>query len=65
VLVVTDDQERVGAERAAGKVACPGCGGRLRPSGFGPRRVVAYLERLGARTGATGSLPGLRRQHTY
>ena len=52
VLVVTDDQERVGAELAAGRAACPGCGGRLRPWGSGPRRVVrtsSGLEHVRAR----------------
>ena len=52
MLVVTDDQERVEAELAAGRVACPGCGGRLRPWGFGPRRVVrtsSGLEHVRAR----------------
>ena len=52
MLVVTDGQERVGAELAAGRVACPGCGGRLRPWGFGPRRVVrtsSGLEHVRAR----------------
>ena len=52
VLVVTDDQERVGAELAAGRVACPGCGGRLRPWGFGHRHVVrtsSGLEHVRAR----------------
>jgi hypothetical protein len=43
VLVVKDDPEAVEADLAAGRVSCPGCGGRLAPWGFGSERRLRTL----------------------
>jgi len=43
VLSVTDDDERVEADLAAGRVFCPDCGGRLKRWGFARERVLRGL----------------------
>lgn len=40
MLIVAADQEKVEAELGAGKLACPPCGGELRPWGHGRPRVL-------------------------
>lgn len=39
-LSVADNEERLEADLAAGRVACPACGGRLSPWGFARSREV-------------------------
>lgn len=43
MLVVQEDPEVVEADLAAGRVACPGCGGRLARWGFGSERQLRSL----------------------
>jgi len=43
VLVVGNDPEVVEADLAAGRIACPDCGGRLGPWGFGIERELRTL----------------------
>ena len=40
MLIVASDQERVEVELQAGRLACPPCGGELRPWGHGRWRVL-------------------------
>jgi hypothetical protein len=40
MLIVAADQEKVEAELQAGQLACPPCGGELRPWGYGRGRVL-------------------------
>lgn len=46
MLVVIDDPEVVEADLAAGRIACPGCGGPLRRWGFASEREVRTLSGL-------------------
>jgi hypothetical protein len=48
MLVVDPDPRRVAGQLAAGRLACPGCGGRVSPWGFAGSRVVR--ERSGERS---------------
>ncbi len=43
MLLIADDPEAVEAALAAGRFACPGCGGRLSRWGFGSEREVRTL----------------------
>lgn len=43
MLLVKDDPEAVEADLAAGRVGCPGCGGRLARWGFGSERELRTL----------------------
>jgi len=43
VLLVKDDHEAVEADLAAGRVGCPGCGGRLARWGFASERELRTL----------------------
>ncbi|HVB54043.1 MAG TPA: hypothetical protein VNF24_07620 [Candidatus Acidoferrales bacterium] len=40
MLIVASDQEKVEVELQTGRLACPPCGGELRPWGHGRGRVL-------------------------
>ncbi len=40
MLIVESAEEQVAVELHAGLLACPWCGGELRPWGYGPWRVL-------------------------